>query len=199
MLKVIKPAQDRFGISFLLGLLSTAAFWCLFYMLTRSSQEWATSLLGYTYNIPVSFLFSVLAFELLFSLRSAPLHLNLAYLLVWMIGLVQLLLRLGFQVVPISGHLSWLTMMLVHSWRRRLPYWFSGLVGLVLVQACYFNFVLFSQRVSGRNGLLFGLVLILLLVGLDSYSRYHLVTDKLNRKMNVTDVSFRMMTVVPNN
>ena len=31
------------------------------------------------------------------------------------------------------------------------------------------------------------------------YSRYHLVTDKLSRKMNVTDVSFRMMTVVPNN
>ena len=37
------------------------------------------------------------------------------------------------------------------------------------------------------------------LVNLRNYSRYHLVTDKLSRKMNVTDVSFRMMTVVPNN
>ena len=40
---------------------------------------------------------------------------------------------------------------------------------------------------------------LLVVVGGERYSRYHLVTDKLSRKMNVTDVSFRMMTVVPNN
>ena len=85
----------------------------------------------------------------------------------WAVGTVQLVLRVGLDVIPVSGHLTWIVLMFAHSWRRGVPRWFVAGVGLVLLQAAYFNMVLFSQQISGRNGLLFGTLLALLLVGLD--------------------------------
>ena len=163
-----QPDRERFRISLALGLAATALVWGGFALLVAPHLSgWVVSPLGYAYNVPISVPFFVLAAELGLSLRSLPLRQNAPYLIAWAVGTVQLVLRVGLDVIPVSGHLTWLVLMFAHSWRRGVPKWFVAGVGLVLLQAAYFNMVLFSQQISGRNGLLFGTLLALLLVGLD--------------------------------
>jgi hypothetical protein len=160
----------RFQVSLVLGVAGTALVWGGFALLVAPRLSgWVVSPLGYAYNIPITLPFLVLAAELALSLRTVSLRRNTPYALVWAIGLVQLFLRVGLDVIPVSGHLTWLVLMLAHSWRRGWSKWFVALVGLILVQAAYFNIVIFGQQQYGVNGLLFGSLLALVLVGLDRY------------------------------
>jgi hypothetical protein len=157
--------MNRFRISFITGVAITCLTWLfLILVLLPERTTWAASALGLAYNIPITLPFAVLGVELLLSLRSRPLRENAPYLLTWTLGGILLFFRVGLEAVAISGHMTWLVLMLTHSIVRGLPNSFSAVVALVLLQASFFNFALFPQHVSGFNGLLAGTSLGVLLL-----------------------------------
>lgn len=122
-------------------------------------DEWLLSPPGLAYNIPITLVFLVLAADLAVATCKRGFRSQFPYLIVWGIGLLLLVLRVGFDAIPVSGHMTWLVLMVTHCILRGLPRWLTCLAFLTLLQAAYFNFVLFPQQVSGAWGLVAGLVL----------------------------------------
>lgn len=152
--------KSRFNICLLLGSLMTLSGGLVIMLHPGFHQyPWITSPLGLAYNLPITFVFLVLSMELIWSSYSESLRNNLPFLIVWLFGLLLLLLRVGFEILPVSGHLSWLVLMVVHSYLRPLPVWFTALIIAVLCEAAFINFVLFPQRVSGGCGIITGILL----------------------------------------
>lgn len=152
----------------LIGLFLTGAFWMIWWMvdLRYHTSGWNASTLGLWYNIPISILFAILGLELLVSILppiKARLLAQLPFIFIWLIGFAQLYLRLIERNINISGHLTWLTMMLAHSLIRRIPPWFIALIVLIWVKCLYFYFNVMASPHDGIMGILFGSFLSLLL------------------------------------
>ena len=118
--------------------------------------------LALAYNLPVFFLFLVVASALAIRLgRLGPsrfVRTHFAALLIWGIGLLVLYLRLVAKTVEISGHLAWLPLLTVQTWVLGLPSWVGAVGVAATLSAAYLKFAVF-QGPSGAPGLMVGLVL----------------------------------------
>jgi hypothetical protein len=159
---------DSFEQSFFFGLISTLIVWSLFWSMKSEHTGWSATPKGLLYNVPISFPFFVLCWEMLFSFRHRSfvegIKNNAAYLLVWIVGAVILYLRLVTETIQVSGHMTWLMIMPVWSALRKLPLGFTLFIIIIAIQAGYFNFVLFPSIKSGLWGVVFGAVLSCFLV-----------------------------------
>jgi hypothetical protein len=127
--------------------------------------------MGLLYNIPISFAFFVLCWDMLLSFLHVSflegLKSNMPYLVVWTVGLGVLYFRLFAGTVNISGHMTWLIVMPVHGYLRKLPTCFILMILLITIKAAYFNFILFASSESGIYGVCSGLCLSFVLVVLN--------------------------------
>lgn len=170
-----------FARSLLSGFISTIVFWVLFWFLGNEHTGWSTTSAGFFYNIPISFPFFVLCWDMIFSFHHVTilegLRHNTAYVVVWIVGLFILYLRIEARVIHISGHMTWLVLMPVYSYLRKLPLSFVLFILFITAQAGYFNFVVFPSKKSGVGGICCGFLLSCLLIVLN-----HWITKKPNRE-----------------
>lgn len=160
----------RFKFALSAGILLTAVVWGLLLLAYPPGRDgWITSRLSLAYNVPIMLVFFVLGGELLLSLPYLPLRKNLPFVTTWFLGAVILWARIGLQLIAVSVHLTWLVMMFTHAITRDIPQWFTALIGLVLVEAVWINFTMFSQQTSGERGIVAGAVLSLLLWALQRW------------------------------
>ncbi len=168
-----KSIASTFKLSLLLGFLSTIVVWALFWFLGSHYTGWSATPMGLLYNVPISFPFFVLCWDMIFSFRDVTflegLRSNAAYMVVWIVGLSVLYLRLVTRTVTISGHMTWLMVMPVYSYLRKLPISFTLFILLITAQAGYFNFAIFPSNRSGFCGVYFGFLLSCLLVVLNHW------------------------------
>jgi hypothetical protein len=122
---------------------------------------------GLLYNLPIAFLFLVLATQLAIgAVRLGPLRFakdHAGILVVWALGGLVLYLRLILKAIEVSGHLAWLPLLTAQAWTLGLPAWLIGLGAAATLSAAYLKFVVF-QGPSGVPGLIVGLVLATALV-----------------------------------
>jgi hypothetical protein len=163
--------KNNFKLSVLFGFISTLLVWTIFQIFIGNRAGWSASPMGLLYNIPVSFAFFVLCWDILQSFRHVGfldgLRNNMPYLVVWTVGLSVLYIRLFAETVNISGHLTWLMVMPVHAYLRKLPTGFILLILLITIKSAYFNFILFNSSESGIYGVCAGLCLSCILVVLN--------------------------------
>ncbi len=153
------------------GVLIAGSFWSLL-LLQRwpAANDWIVSVKGLWYNIPISIVFMILFLELSFSLFPGlveKLKLHWPFLLIWGLGFVQLYFRLILGNVNISGHLTWLTFLIIHCSLREIPRWFMGITIVVWWQCLYFYLFIFPSPADGIRGILLGGVLAALLIWLN--------------------------------
>lgn len=91
------------------------------------------------YDVPISFPFFVLAWELLLGGRG-----GLVFAVAWIPGLLVLFARVvlhpaGTVHFPVSGHAAWCVLMAAHAWRRRAPRWVFGAVVTVALETLAFK------------------------------------------------------------
>jgi hypothetical protein len=114
------------------------------------------------YNLPIAFLFLVLAAYLVIrALRLGPtpfLKSHTAIVVVWALGLGILYLRLISTSLEVSGHLAWLPLLTAQAWILGLPMWVVAMGVGATLSAAYLKFAVF-QGPSGGPGLVVGLVL----------------------------------------
>lgn len=122
---------------------------------------------GLLYNLPIAFLFLVLATHLVIgAVRLGPLRFGKGHagiLLVWALGGLVLYLRLISKSLEVSGHLAWLPLLTAQAWTLGLPVWLIGFGAAATLSAAYLKFVVF-QGPSGGPGLVVGLLLATVLV-----------------------------------
>ena len=122
---------------------------------------------GLLYNLPIAFLFLVLAAQLLIrAVRLGPSHFvksHAGILIVWALGGLVLYLRLISKSLEVSGHLAWLPVLTAQAWTLGLPAWLIGIGAAATLSAAYLKFVVF-QGPSGGPGLIVGLLLATALV-----------------------------------
>lgn len=162
---------NRFNWAFVGGVLIAGSFWGLLLLQQWPAvNEWIMSVRGLWYNIPISIVFMILALELCFSLFPGffeKLKSHWLFLLIWGLGFVQLYFRLILGDVNISGHLTWLTFLIVHCSLREIPGWFMGITIAVWLQCVYFYFFIFPSPADGIRGILLGVGLAALLIWLN--------------------------------
>ncbi len=162
----------RFAISLAAGTALAAGVWLVLLLVVLPGRgRFASTPLGLAYDVPISLVFAVLAVEILLSLRALPLQENAPYLIVWTLGLAQLVLRVGLDAIEVSGHMTWLVLMLTHVVLRGLPRWFLAAVAAVFLQCAAINFFVFPRAASGVNGLLLGAALSAVCVALRAWLR----------------------------
>ena len=175
-----RSTSDTFKLSLLCGFINTVVVWILFWFFRDNYTCWSATPMGLLYNVPISFPFFVLCWDMIFSFRHVTflegLRKNTAYVVIWIVGLIVLYLRLVTRTSNISGHMTWLMVMPVHSYLRKFPISFILLIFLITVQAGYFNFALFPSGRSGLCGVCFGFLLSCLLIVLN-----HWITKKPGR------------------
>lgn len=111
------------------------------------------------YNVPISFVFAFLAWDLIFATFQRPFVRSIKaqspFIIVWLAGFVLLYLRLIAQSVEVSGHMAWYVLMLAQSLIRKLPGWFITLLLLSFAKDLYIKFT-YQGHGGGVNGLLVG-------------------------------------------
>jgi hypothetical protein len=145
-----------------LGLAIGSVAWagvCLAYtarLLAKGRSDVARALV---YNLPIAFLFLVVASTL--AVRALRLGLfeflrsDGVAVILWLLGLGVLYLRLVSKGLEVSGHLAWLPMLTVQSWMLGLPGWLVGVGIGATASAAYLKFAVF-QGPSGGPGLAVG-------------------------------------------
>lgn len=157
-----------------LGFVSTVLAWIvIWFLILDHSDGWSNKPSGLFYNIPIFIPFLILAWQMIFSAHAngfkKSIQSNQSFVLIWIIGFILLYLRLGLQIIEISGHMTWVVLMLTHSYIKRLPWEFIAFVVLIALHAGYYNFFVFSSKISGLNGILMGSLLSLILFGLEYF------------------------------
>lgn len=151
--------------------LSAALWWLYIRLRTEADLGYVTSELGLWYNVPITTIFIITGLELVFSTadhwRRGQFHENFNYWLIWTLGFCQLYLRLITESINVSGHMTWLTLLVTQAILRKFPKWFIAVVVLAWLDAAYFNFYLFVSSSSGINGVVLGMVLSGLLILLE--------------------------------
>lgn len=162
---------NRFNRALTAGAIIAGSFWSLLLVWHwQTANEWILSVKGLWYNIPISIVFVILALELCFSLfpeTIEKLKLHWPFLVIWGLGFIQLYFRLVLGNIDISGHLTWLTFLIVHCSLREIPRWFLGVTIAVWCQCIYFYFVIFPSPADGIRGILLGGGLVVLLIWLN--------------------------------
>lgn len=115
------------------------------------------------YDVPISFPFFVLAFELLPGGRG-----GLIYAAAWVPGILLLFARVvlhpaGVVRFPVSGHVAWCVLLSAHAWRRRAPRWLWAAIGAVALETVAFK-VAWRSWLDPLLGLAAGVALAALLL-----------------------------------
>ncbi len=114
------------------------------------------------YNLPMFFIFVVLAADLLWRAWRLGLGSFLAEhggtVLAWAIGFVILYCRLVEKSLVASGHMSWLPMLTVQAYLYDFPKWFVGFSAAFTLLCLLLKLTVMGAR-SGIEGTAIGLVL----------------------------------------
>ncbi|GMT48630.1 MAG: hypothetical protein IEMM0008_0169 [bacterium] len=133
--------------------------------MNRYLSGWAVSPAGLLYNIPIFIVFFIVMWELLIPIkwdRKVILKIS-PYLAIWTFILILLYFRVVQKSIPISGHITSLTLMIGQGIMRKYPTWLMSLVIFVFFEAVYFNFWLFPSAKGGIYGLITGSALAFIL------------------------------------
>ncbi len=138
-------------------------------------RGWSVSPAGLVYNIPIFIVFTLVMWELLTSLKwDRKVLLGISpYLIIWVLIFILLYFRVIQKSIPISGHITSLTLMISQGVLRKYPTWLMGIVALVFLEAIYFNFWLFPSAKTGIYGLVTGSTLAFILVIMNHHIEKH--------------------------
>ncbi len=176
-----RKIQNR---AILLGVAITTLYWIVFWVFQFDPHHGLeTSLQGLFYNIPFSYIFCILSLELLLSSLTPPIRrniqANLSFGIIWLLGFAQLYFRLVEGSINISGHMTWLSIMVTQCYLKGCSPGLKLAAIVVWLQAAYYNFYLFPSSAGGLNGVVLGIVLSALLVVLHKVfeARFNIAND----------------------
>lgn len=165
MIDSAESKRGQVGIALIIGTIGWAMVWGIGLVAVRSSASGNVGPVMLAYNLPITWLFCIMGAELLLATRKEGLKLW-PFGVIWFAGLVLLYFRLIAKTLDVSGHMTWLSIMVVHSLLRRFPKWFTVVVVCFYIEAAVLNFGLFGSKSSAPAGMAVGAVMALLLAGL---------------------------------
>lgn len=114
------------------------------------------------YNGPIAFVFLSVACELALRAVGVPfadfVRRHMVTFVVWAVGVLVLVLRLGTKSVEVSGHMAWLPLLAMQAHLHGFPRWFVGLAVASTAFALYLKLAVFGGP-SGLPGTAVGLFL----------------------------------------